>query len=224
MRAVSKAANAARDIAQDLDDALYGGWGDVFHEELDGLDPKQELNILQGSKLYKNVTPSRYLHLTRNRPLFRKVMVLGKDDNRILAVIANRVVSRVAQLALGHRDTGEHMDSIAVFIREVGETHSREHRGFIRAADLPDRAVVQIVPIVKYASALESILYGFEGEGIVHQAAKEARRRHRTNIAVRYDYIDGVRLGENGGTFPRLSMGFYGNLRPALKTPGRSRK
>ena len=226
MSAFSKADKVAKEIAQDLDDAMYAGWGDAFREELADLDQRQrsQLNVIQGSKLYKKVSPKRYLELTRSKPLFRKVTVLEKDDNRVLAVIANRAVMRVSQLALRIRDTGRHMDSITVFIRNVGDTMSREHRGAIRASDLPERAVVQIVPIVEYASALESHFYSWAGEGILHQAAREARTANRSRLAVRYDYIAGTRVGERGGTFPRLSLGFYGNLRPSIKTPGRSRR
>jgi len=119
-------------IAQDLDNEMYQGWGDVFTDELSGLKPEQrkEMKIKYGSRVYKKVSPEKYLKLTRKQPLFRKVEVLGADDNRLLAVIANRIISSVYQYALRHRgDTGDHMESIAVFIREVGSKSAKEYRG-----------------------------------------------------------------------------------------------
>lgn len=221
MRTVTKAENIAKAIAKDLDDMLYDSWGDVFTEELSGLKANQRksLDILYGSQPYKKMSPEKYLKLTRNKPLFRKVTVLGKDDNRLLAVIANRIISSVYQYAMGHIDSGDHFNSIAVFVRGVGDTSAREHRGLITATMLPDRAVISIVPIIKYASPLESILHRTGQGGIMYQAAKDAQRSYKTKLAVKYDYVAGERVGERGGTFPRLTIGLYGNVRPRMKTP-----
>ena len=226
MSRVTSVRNAAMAIAQDLDDEMHEGWHSVFTDELSGLKPEQrkEMKIKYGSRLYKKVSPEKYLKLTRKLPLFRKVEVLGADDNRLLAVIANRIISSVYQYALRHRDSGDHMESVVVFIREVGAKSAKEYRGAITANMLPDRAVIQIVPVIKYASALESMLLNNGSGGVLYQAAKDAQRSHKDKLAIRYDYVSGARIGEGGGTFPRLTIGFYGNVRPQMKRPGRGKK
>ena len=226
MSTVTSTRKIAQAIAQDLDDEMYEGWGDVFLSELKGLkvEQRKSLNIKHGTRLYKKVTPESYLKMTRRQPLFRPVSILGKDDNRLLAVIANRIISSVYQYALQHRASGDHMDSIVVFIRAVGAKSAKEHRGAITEKMLPSRAVIQIVPVIKYGSALESMLLNNGSGGIMYQAAKDARRTYKDKVAIRYDYVSGARIGEGGGTFPRLTVAFYGNSYPSMKTPGRGKR
>jgi hypothetical protein len=111
-----------------------------------------------------------------------------------------------------------------VFVRKVGSKSATEYRGAITAEALPDRAVIQIVPLIKYASALEAMLLNNGSGGILYQAGKDAQSSHKDKLAVRYDYVSGTRVGESGGTFPRLTIGFYGNVRPKMTSPGRGKK
>lgn len=220
--AMSQAEKAMVEALGDLNREAYNGRDAEILDELSSLKPNQRkhMSFKQGSRVYKKQTPESFLKLIRTQPLMTAIEVLGADDNRLLAVQANRAINIISTYALGHRETGAHMESLTVFIRAVGARNAKEHRGVITARDLPDRAVISIVPIIKYASALESMLYAGSVGGLMYMAAKAIERGTNKQIAVKYDYVAGERVGENGGTFPRIELGFHGNVKRRFKTPG----
>jgi hypothetical protein len=106
-----------------------------------------------------------------------------------------------------------------MFAREVGTSQLYLVQNRVRAEQLPDRAVISIVAMVEYASTLEA--RGVAG-GLLYYAARKMRTRYGRQLAIKYDYVSGKTFGMAGGTFPRIQIAFYGNLRPSMQRPGRT--
>jgi hypothetical protein len=184
---------------------------------------QDSLTYSHGSQVYRDKTLDQFFNLINKRPLRLPIKFTGGDDNALLARAANEMYSMVYARSLTVMDTGEHINSLNLYIREVGgKALINMTSGGISENMLPDRAIVSVVPTVAYASTLES--RGVIG-GLLYFAARQLRSKYGSQLAVKYDYISGKSIFDgSGGTFPRLQIGHFGNLKPGLKTPGRSTK
>jgi hypothetical protein len=188
------------------------------------LSPSVQDNItfMHGTQTYRDKTLERFFSLITRRSLKNiriPISFVGGDDNAFLAMAANDLSNQVYSQALKHRDSGAHLASLNMFIREVGGPALLNlQSGKVTDSILPDRAVISIVPVIEYANALEYHTMS----GILYHVAQKFRRKYSRRLAVRYDYVGGGKIGAGGGSFPRIQIGFYGNLRSRIKRPGGS--
>ena len=214
VRAIQIAADSATEQARQ-------GRNNVLRDYYAGISPgaREDLTYIYGTQVYKDKTLEQFLKLIDKRSVKPSIQFVGGDDNDLLASAFNDISNMVYARALSVRDTGRHVDSITHLAREVGSRQLALISSTVRGSQLPERAVLSIVPTVAYASTLES--RGVVG-GILYHVAKQARAKYGSRLSIRYDYISGKSFGLAGGTFPRIQVAHYGNLRKGLKTPGRS--
>lgn len=180
---------------------------------------RDQLTYTHGTQAYRDKTLEKFLDLINKRPIHMPIKFLGGDDNALLAAAAIDMAGQVVRRALTVKDTGAHIQSIEMFAREVGTRREALISERVRPSQLPERAVVSIIPIIDYASTLEA--RGVAG-GILYHVAQIMRRKYGSELAVKYDYVGGKRFGLGGGTFPRIQLGHFGNLRSRLQKPGKT--
>ncbi|MDJ0792260.1 MAG: hypothetical protein QNJ71_10225 [Acidimicrobiia bacterium] len=191
-----------------------------YHMNLDD-SVKDSLVYRHGSAQYKDKRLEEFFNLINKRPVHLPIHFAGGDDNKFLAQAAGDLFDAVFNKALQYKNTGEHLASVTTYIREVGgQAQIEVLTGRVTESMLPDRAVVSVVAKTDYANTLEVTQQG----GILYHVARQFRKRYGQQLAVKYDYVSGKKLGLGGGTFPRIQIAHYGNLRPSLKRPGRSRR
>jgi hypothetical protein len=225
MSELSQNITAVRNAVIDLNVQSRQGRNAVVRDYYNKLTPgvQESLTFSHGTQVYQKKTLDQFFKLIKNRSIKTPIKFNGGDDNALLARAANEMYSMVYARSMTVMDTGKHLNSLNMYIREVGgKALLNITSGGISEGQLPDRAIVSIVPTVAYASTLES--RGVIG-GLLYFAAKQLRSKYGSTLAVKYDYISGKNIGEGGGgTFPRVQIGHFGNLKPGLKTPGRSTK
>lgn len=212
---------AIENAIQELNEQAKTGRDRIIRKHVERMDPAIVENLVytHGRRIYPNKTLDQFFRLIHRHPVHLPVLLTGGDDNEFLARVANEAFVMVRMQALKHMDSGDHLKSIRMFVREVGtRVHGELHR--LTGDHIPDRGVVSIVPTIAYGSALEAQVAG----GILYFVAMKLRKKYRQQLAIKFDYIAGPRLDERGGTFPRIQIGFYGNLKPGLKRPGRSKR
>lgn len=223
MTTVPKNLRAIDMAVRELNVQSIAGRNDALRDYHGHITPevREDLTYAHSTQIYANKTLGQFLELINKRPIHMPVKFLGGgDDNALLAKAANAISNIVYQRALAYRDTGRHLNSLNVYIREVGGSALIHlQTGKVSKELLPDRAIVSIVPVVEYANTLES---RGVAQGILYYAAKQARAMYGQALAIKFDYISGPRIGENSGTFPRIQIGHFGNLKPGLKAPGSS--
>ena len=193
-----------------------------YHRPLDK-SVKDSLIYGHGSAVYRSRNLEEFFNLINKRPVHLPVHFLGGDDNAFLAMAANDLSNMVYARAMRFWDTGRHANSLTLFIREVGGRASIHlDSGKVAEGMLPDRAVISVVALTEYANTLEAHFFRSTEGAILHHVAREFQAKYRRRLAVKYDYVSGTRIGERGGTFPRIQIGLYGNLRPMIKRPGQS--
>lgn len=193
----------------------------AYHNRL--TPPVQEsITYLHGSQVYPNKTLETFFNLIDKRPFHLPIHFAGGDDNDLLARAANDLSNMVYTRALAFKASGRHLASLNMYIREVGGSALINlNTGNVSAEMLPERAVISIVPVVDYANTLEArAAMG----GILYHVARRFRGKYGKQIAVKFGYIGGQRIGEPGGSFPRIQIGHYGNLKPKMTRPGQSAK
>ena len=185
-----------------------------------GISPgvRENLTFTHGTQVYRNKTLPQFFRLIDKRSIKLKIRFIGGDDNTVLARAANDISNMVYARAMTVRRTGTHLASLTMFAREVGFRRLALVNGALNPRLMPERTVISIVATTEYASTLEA--RGIVG-GILYHVAKEARAKYRSQLAVKYDYVSGRDFGLGGGTFPRIQIAHYGNLRGGFVTPGR---
>lgn len=215
-----KAINAA---VVNLNVQSLKGRNDVLREYHSHLSPgiQKSLTYAHGTQTYRDKTLGTFLDLINKRPIHMPVKFIGGDDNVLLARAASDMSNLVYARAGMFRDTGQHQFSLSMYQREVGRKAWHLITGKPKASTMPDRAIISILAPVSYASTLEA---RGATQGILYYAAKQLRSRYGSQLAVKYDYVSGKSFGMGGGTFPRIQIAHYGNLKARFQRPGRSVK
>lgn len=188
-----------------------------------GISPgvRDDLLYIHGSQAYKDKKLPQFLNLINKRPIGLPIRFIGGDDNARLAMVAAELSDMVATRALTVKDTGYHSLSLTMFAREIGRRYyALIPSGPINPRLLPDRSVISVVALTEYANTLEMTTAG----GILYFVAQQIKRRYGSELAVKFDYISGAKLGGKGGTYPRVQIGFYGNERSRITRRGRKAK
>ena len=220
MATVAQNVKVIRNAVVELNTETRMGRNAALRDYHSHLNPgiQDDITYSHGSQVYRDKSLNTFLNLINKRPIHLPVKFTGGDDNQLLAQAANRMSDMVYSRSMTVRDTGEHLFSLTMYQREVGKKTWHLIPGRVTASALPDRAVVSIVAMTPYASTLEA--RGAAG-GLLYYAAKQLRSQYGSQLAVKYDYMG---MPGGNGTFPRIQIGAYGNLRPGLKTPGRTAK
>ena len=223
MATVAQNLNVIRGAVVNLNAQTRKGRNDSLRDYYSHLTPaiQSSLTYSHGSQVYRDKTLGTFLDLINKRPVHMPVKFIGGDDNQLLAQAANDMSNLVYTRASTVRDTGQHVFSLTMYQRAVGQKTWHLIPGRVTASSLPERAIVSILAPVSYASTLEA---RGVAQGILYYAAKQLRSRYGKQLAVKYDYVSGASFGMGGGTFPRIQIGHYGNLRPKFQTPGRTAK
>ena len=190
-----------------------------YHNKLPA-SVKDGLVYSHGSASFQNRTLNQFFEAIKKRPLTLPIRFTGGDPNNILAAAANDISNKVFQRAHPYIDTGTHLKNIHMFVREIGSPLMSKVQGRVQGHTLPRRAVISIVAMTEYASTLE---YRGVWGSILYHAAWYAKEKWGDQVNIRYDYVSGKKFGAAGGTFPRIQIGFEGNIRrrkATIQRPG----
>jgi len=225
MSEVQRNLKSFRNSVVQLNTATREGRNAALRDYHSHLSPSVQKNLTysHGSQIYRDKTLGQFLNLINKRPIHMPVRFLGGDDNVLLARAANDMLNIAYQEALSISDTGAHLNSLTAFVREVGFQQHALVPGRVTASMLPERAIVSIVAVIPYGSTLE--ITG-NAQGILYYAAKRLRSKYRNKLAVKFDYVSGGRIGgqRQAGTFPRIQIAHFGNLKPRMQRPGKTAK
>lgn len=181
---------------------------------------QENITFVHGKRVYREKTFPQFIQLIDNRSIFLPIRYSGGDDNSLLAKAANEMRSSVESKARSFRDTGKYLNSMSLFMREIGDPQWQALTGGqVTENILPKRAAVRLIPIVEYANTLEITKMG----GVLYFVAKNMRTRYRGRLSVNFSYVHGNKIGMRGGSFPYIEIGFDGNVDEfRLRRPGQN--
>lgn len=180
---------------------------------------KDSIVFSHGNATYREKTFPQFIKLIDKRNIAWRVTYTGGDDNAMLAKAANEMLWLVESKAKRFMQSGKYLNSMALFMREIGDPQWQAITGgAVTERLLPDRAVVRLAATAEYSNTLEITKAG----GVLYFIARQLRSRFGPTINVNYKYVGGGKMGYQGGSFPVIDIGFVGNLRrKRMVTPGR---